>query len=157
MLIDYACKIVFHNPSDEGQVYPISGGAAGTPVNLESATFANCVVTPVQIGSTPFYEYSLPTGLSAYTAYPVTVYASAATAFTDARLQRGVLEPDKVTPIDIDGLGFDVALKRILSAAGGVVGVTDNHDGTYTLSFKAADGTTEVFTRTFNPSTGVRS
>jgi hypothetical protein len=57
----------------------------------------------------------------------------------------------------VDGVALSTVLTNINAAVKGVVGVTDNGDDTFTLSFKKEDGTTPAFTRTFNPSTGVRS
>jgi hypothetical protein len=43
------------------------------------------------------------------------------------------------------------------AGAAGTVGVTDNEDGTLTLSFKGADGTTEVANVTYTTETGART
>jgi hypothetical protein len=57
----------------------------------------------------------------------------------------------------IDTLSLTDILKQIRAGALGVAGVTNNGDGTHTIAFKAVDGTTTVVTRTFNPSTGIRT
>lgn len=135
MIIDYACKIVFRNPSDEGQVRVVSGGSAGTWANIESATFANCAVTPTLNGSTGDYEFSLPTGLSSTTTYIITVYDPAAVAFNGTRLASGTRGPGP----DLDSLSAVKAKTDLLPAvpSGSVGGVVTYGSGTGQLSLQS--------------------
>jgi len=57
----------------------------------------------------------------------------------------------------VDTKTVSVILTELRAAVAGVVGVTDNGNSTYTLSFKKVDGTTESFARTYNPTTGART
>ena len=57
----------------------------------------------------------------------------------------------------VDGSAVSQLLTDLKAAAHGNVAVTNNGDGTYLLSFKKADGSTEAFNKTFNPTTGVRT
>lgn len=57
----------------------------------------------------------------------------------------------------VDTVALSTLLQNLQAAAKGTVGVVDNLDGTYTLTFKKVDGTTTAFTKTYNPSTGTRT
>lgn len=77
-----AVKVAILNPDAPTQVRNVSTNAW---VELSTApTFANCVTTPTQVGATGQYYANLPAGLTATRAYPLLVYASSATAFSDA-------------------------------------------------------------------------
>lgn len=79
-----AVKVVVFNPDSPTQVRQVSGSGSPQWVALTSAVFAECVTTAAQAGSTGIYFATLPTGLSAYRAYEVLIYSSAATAFSDS-------------------------------------------------------------------------
>lgn len=57
----------------------------------------------------------------------------------------------------VDGVALATFLIDLKASAGGNVVPTANVDGSTTLAFKRADGTTTAFTKTFNPATGART
>lgn len=63
----------------------------------------------------------------------------------------------EVTLPNIDGETFDTWATNVRAATRGLVSVVDNGNGTYTLTFKKADGTTTAFSITYNPTTGART
>jgi hypothetical protein len=56
-----------------------------------------------------------------------------------------------------DGIAVSTILARLNALARGLVSVTNNGNGTYTLVFKLQDGTTTAFTLIYNPTTGART
>ena len=98
-----AFKLAVRNPDDEGQVYLQSGASANTYANVESATFSEAVATGSQIGSTGFYEASVSVP-DASAVYPITVWASTATAFSDVESFEGVWSP-KNEPANVTQFG----------------------------------------------------
>lgn len=65
--------------------------------------------------------------------------------------------PSELLAATVDTVALSTLLTNVQAFAAGLVGVTDNGDGTYALTFKKQDGTTTAFTRTYNPATGTRT
>jgi hypothetical protein len=56
-----------------------------------------------------------------------------------------------------EALTLKTVLQRLNGLAHGLVSSVDNGNGTVTLTVKAEDGTTTLFSRTYNPTTGART
>jgi hypothetical protein len=82
-----AGKVVIHDPANGTNVRAVTGASAGTFVALSSATFAECVVSLAQVGTTGFYFADLPAGLAAAGTFQADLYHSDATDFSDARVE----------------------------------------------------------------------
>lgn len=68
--------------------------------------------------------------------------------FKAAKTSYLLTDPNEIT---------DTLLRIAAAAAAGTAAVTDNGNGTYTISFKDTDGTTEVANTTFTFATGART
>lgn len=77
-----AKKIVVFNPDAPTQVRQVSGSGSPQWVSAGSATFSECATSTSATGV--FYWANLPTGLDTTQSYMIAVYASTATAFSDA-------------------------------------------------------------------------
>lgn len=94
-----AKKIVVFNPDAPTQVRQVSGVGSPAWVSVGSGTFSECVTATSATGA--FNWADLPTGLDADQAYTLAVYASTATAFTDAS---EVYQYSRSPAVDADGL-----------------------------------------------------
>ncbi len=123
-----AVKVVIFNPDNHAQVRNVSTGAW---VNLSSApAFAACIAVPLQIGATGIYVTDLPAGLTTSRAYPLMVYAIAATAFTDQASEAEYVPPvaeanlvqvngAPITPVSDTGDEISVQLNEIVGTTCG--------------------------------------
>lgn len=122
-----AVKVVTFNPDSPTQVRQVSGSGSPQWVAVTAGTFSECATTPSQSGTTGWYYADLPAGLSADRTYPLGIYASTATAFSDGASE-AQWSPETVAttstgvgpyPIDHDGGTGLAAAAATLDLAGG--------------------------------------
>lgn len=110
-----AVKLIVFNPASPAQVRKVTATAAW--VNLSAATFADCAVTPAQVGSTGVYFADLPTGLDAQQDHALLVYDVTATAFSDDASE-AAYSPPLETAGDLPSASDVTIIKRLLQYIG---------------------------------------
>lgn len=93
--IPRAGLLVVHHPTDAGKVRQWTGTGAPQWVDLATATFAECAVSLTQIGETGIYHATLD--LPDDATYPILLYGTDATAFTDQVIAQMTWHPEVAT------------------------------------------------------------
>lgn len=116
-------------------------------------------VTEIQSGmATSSGLSTVNSNVSAVGTVAASAATSAATAATaaNAAVTAASGVPAALLATVVDGLSLTLVFKALVAFLRGKAPITDNGDGTRTIAFKAADGSTTALSVTYNATTGAR-